>query len=367
MTSRLSSHAARLRELINHDPCLDFSDGSSQFRTMALDLFAFQFEHNAAYRQLCLARTGRPETIADWPQIPAVPSLAFKELDLTCLPPAARTKTFCSSGTTKQKPSCHAHNAESIAVYEASLLASFKTALLREPSEKLRCVFLTPSPEQAPTSSLVHMFETIRSHVGMNGSRFIGRVAADGSWSFEVDSLVTTLSQCNDHPVALLGTAFNFVHLMDALAERRLRFNLPSGSRVMETGGYKGRSRLLPKAELHGLIQRFLGITSDHVVCEYGMCELGSQAYDHSLNAHARRVGRRFRFPPWVRFFVVSPETGLTAADGELGLLRVFDLANVASVLAIQTEDLAVRREDGFELLGRAALAEPRGCSLMSL
>jgi hypothetical protein len=47
-------------------------------------------------------------------------------------------------------------------------------------------------------------------------------------------------------------------------------------------------------------------------------------------------------------------------------LIRVFDLANVFSVMAIQTEDLAVRHADGFELIGRAALAESRGCSLMT-
>jgi len=28
---------------------------------------------------------------------------------------------------------------------------------------------------------------------------------------------------------------------------------------------------------------------------------------------------------------------------------------------------LGVRRGDGFELIGRAALAEPRGCSLMTV
>ena len=39
----------------------------------------------------------------------------------------------------------------------------------------------------------------------------------------------------------------------------------------------------------------------------------------------------------------------------------------VYSVMAIQTEDLAVRCGEGFELLGRAALAEPRGCSLMAI
>jgi hypothetical protein len=51
---------------------------------------------------------------------------------------------------------------------------------------------------------------------------------------------------------------------------------------------------------------------------------------------------------------------------GEMGLLQVFDLANAFSVLAIQTEDLAVRRGAGFELIGRAEQAEARGCSLMS-
>ena len=48
-------------------------------------------------------------------------------------------------------------------------------------------------------------------------------------------------------------------------------------------------------------------------------------------------------------------------------MIRVFDLANVYSVLAIQTEDLAIRRDEGFELLGRAADAEPRGCSLAAV
>jgi hypothetical protein len=73
-----------------------------------------------------------------------------------------------------------------------------------------------------------------------------------------------------------------------------------------------------------------------------------------------------FSFAPWTRVQIISPETGREVADGETGLIRVFDLANVFSVMAIQTEDLGIRRGDGFELTGRATLAEPRGCSLMS-
>jgi hypothetical protein len=63
---------------------------------------------------------------------------------------------------------------------------------------------------------------------------------------------------------------------------------------------------------------------------------------------------------------MMSPETGGEVGDGGTGLIRVFDLANVFSVASIQTEDLGVRHGDGFELMGRAQLAEPRGCSLLA-
>ena len=64
---------------------------------------------------------------------------------------------------------------------------------------------------------------------------------------------------------------------------------------------------------------------------------------------------------------IISPETGCEVDEGETGLIRVFDLANLYSVMAIQTEDLGVREADGFTLLGRTVLAERRGCSLMAV
>jgi hypothetical protein len=137
----------------------------------------------------------------------------------------------------------------------------------------------------------------------------------------------------------------------------------------METGGYKNRSRVLPKAELHALITERLGVPRENIVCEYGMSELSSQAYDAEFqisNLKSEIAERTFRFPPWARVQIISPETGREVAEGETGLIRIFDLANVFSVAAIQTEDLGIRRGDGFELLGRAQLAEPRGCSLMT-
>jgi len=223
------------------------------------------------------------------------------------------------------------------------------------------------------------MFETVRWEFGAEDSHFFGRTEAEGAWRLDLDAVTRALRKvCDtDCPVVLLGTAFSFVHLLDHLGESRLGFKLPSGSRAMETGGYKGRSRSLSKAELHALITRRLGIPPSHIICEYGMSELSSQAYDRMAGdewrvtgdaaRHSSPVTRHFHFPPWARAQIVSPETGREVAEGETGLIRVFDLANVFSAMAIQTEDLGVRRGDGFELLGRVALAEPRGCSLMSV
>jgi hypothetical protein len=62
----------------------------------------------------------------------------------------------------------------------------------------------------------------------------------------------------------------------------------------------------------------------------------------------------------------MSPEGGYEVGEGETGLIWVLDLANVYSVMAIQTEDLGIRRGDGFTLAGRAVSAEPRWCSLQA-
>ncbi len=178
-------------------------------------------------------------------------------------------------------------------------------------------------------------------------------------------------------PQLILGTAFSFVHLLDFLAENNLQFRLPENSRVMETGGYKNRSRSLPKSELHALITERLGIAPENIICEYGMSELSSQAYavtsgewrvisGNGSTHHSSHITHHFQFPPWARVQIISPETGREVGEGETGLIRIFDLANVFSVAAIQTEDLGVRRGDGFELIGRAQLAEPRGCSLLT-
>jgi len=405
MASSLSEFARRLQKFMMQAD--RSSAGSTEhhqriFDELAVALFALQFAHNEDYRKFCEFRGVTPHKIAHWSEIPAIPTSAFTEIDLTSLPLDDRKVVFRSSGTISVSRSRHFHSAESLALYETSLLSWFKPHLIPDLEQPLAMLSLTPEAAVAPDSSLVHMFETIRAAYPLAEGLFAGAVGPDASWSLNFSAIVEFLRSAAERgePVLLMGTAFNFVHLLDYCIEHHLTPGLPPGSRILETGGYKGRSRVISKRELHDLLTARLGVPSSHIITEYGMSELSSQAYDSAVPGTEIQPGwqaaaatisvslspgeraavrgkstsenpsdstsRLFRFPSWARAQIISPETGQSLSQGQTGLIRVFDLANVWSVMAIQTEDLGIRHETGFELIGRANAAQPRGCSLMA-
>jgi hypothetical protein len=144
----------------------------------------------------------------------------------------------------------------------------------------------------------------------------------------------------------------------------KLSVALPRGSRAMETGGFKGRARIVSREELYVRLCDRFGIGPEAIVAEYGMTELGSQYYDR-VPDDGPLSDRRKVSPPWLRARVVGPDRA-TLPYGEIGSILHVDLANRSSCIAIQTEDLGVQYDDGLVLLGRAADAELRGCSLDS-
>jgi len=86
------------------------------------------------------------------------------------------------------------------------------------------------------------------------------------------------------------------------------------------------------------------------------MTELSSQFYDEEPGHYTE--------PPWARVVPVHPETLAPVPDGEVGIARIEDLANVDSAFAILAADRVRRVAGGFELLGRTPGAPPRGCSI---
>ena len=330
----------------------DLDDGS--FDALACDTYAYQIAHNDPYRRYVESLSlGRPPQT--WRDVPAVPSSAFKDATLATFDPRHSELVFHTSGTTAQTSG--KHYVERAALYDASLLAGFDRFMLGD-GARLRYLNLVPSPRAKPHSSLGYMM----GHVGV--------LRGDGKAAYflEDDRVDTAgfakaldLAIKERRPVCIAGTALGFVGLLEGLAAIDRSFIAPPGSRIMETGGFKGRVRVVERAELYAGLTASLGIASEAIVAEYGMTELISQYYD----APASRTSEvRIKVaPPWLRTLVLDAR-GREVADGEIGYLRHVDLGNRSSVIAIDTEDRGFRTAGGIVLVGREIDATPRGCSL---
>jgi hypothetical protein len=334
-----------------------------RFGALALRVFQHQFALNRPYAAYCCRRALTPDTVDDWRRIPAVPTAAFKEVALVAGDASTARLVFRTSGTTRGVERRGAHHVLDPALYHASLLAAFEACVLPD-GARPALLSLIPSPAEAPDSSLSHMAGVLVERLGAAGSGWFSRA---GTLDHARLSAALRRHERDGTPACLLGTSFAFVHWLDALEDRGERFTLPPGSRLMDTGGYKGRSRDVDPGEMRRAYTERLGIPAWHQVNEYGMTELLSQYYDARLRDRVlgspgeprRKIG-----PPWLRALVTDPETLEPLPDGATGILRHVDLANLDSVLAVQTEDLATSVRAGFLLLGRAPGATPRGCSI---
>lgn len=335
------------------------AEDEARFERLALALFAHQYANGEAFRRVCDAFARPPERVTRWFEIPAIPTGAFKEARLCCFPESDTRRVFRSSGTTTEARGELV--LDTLEIYEASLLTTF-SAHICPGSDKTRFMVLAPSADDAPDSSLSYMFSHAVEKLGTSASRFYVRpeeITTERPW--QPEELISDLRALHE-PVALVGTAFAFVHLMDALDQRNLKIELPPGSRVMETGGFKGRSRELSRQELHESISRRFGLPLARIVNQYGMCELGSQFYEDSLRTGV--YSQTKIVPPWVRTRVVDPATLEDVEPGRPGVLQHFDLANTGSAVAVQTSDEGARVANGFEVYGRLRGAEARGCSI---
>jgi hypothetical protein len=362
-----------------HDLGVAFEESTGEswpddvFEAWARRVFAYQFETNSVYAAYARKRGVTPSTVPHWTEIPWVPASAFKSVSLVSGDVSQVQRVFRTSGTTGAGRRGE-HHVLDLDLYKASLVPNMRRHLYADlpdgnasPDDQagLPIFALTPSPADVPESSLSFML----------GAALDVLSAGEGGFFVTSEGVIDT-ARLNDAlveatsrrvPILLAGTAFAFVHWLDWLNERNHRLDFPSGSRIMETGGFKGRSRVLDRPEFYALLSEAHGVPVGQIVNEYGMTELLSQFYD-SVDGSTLDVGRldarRHVAPPWVRTRVLDPNTLSALPDGSPGLLCHMDLANAGSVMVVLTEDLGVAVDGGFRVLGRAQGAEPRGCSI---
>ncbi|MSR22851.1 MAG: hypothetical protein EXR92_04800 [Gemmatimonadetes bacterium] len=343
------------------------------FNGLALEVFRYQVEASPVYGRFVQNRGIDPGDLEDWREIPSVPVRAFQEIPEGLVPAGPVEAVFRTSGTTRSTRRGE-HRVRDLSLYRASLLATASSYLRPELEDgtgaaargggaPLRVLALLPPPAALPDSSLCHMAGVLHEEWDDGAGGFF----ADVGWSLDLVSWESALRDASRDtvPVLVLATAFSLLGWLDRRPPGDLP-RLPEGSRLMETGGYKGRSRSVPKDELYSAIESVVGIPAGRIVSEYGMTELLSQFYEPVLRdlAHRKAARRHFVGPPWVRTRVLDPVTLAAAPAGTPGLLSHVDLANLDSIAAILTEDEGIEVDGGFRVLGRIQGAEPRGCSL---
>ncbi|MCX6268806.1 MAG: acyl transferase [Bacteroidetes bacterium] len=310
-----------------------------EFTVHALDLFRYQYSHNEVYRAFVDARKIVVENIIREEDIPFLPIEFFKTKDVVCgnVPPQA---VFRSSGTTGMVRSRHL--VTDLNLYRRSFIKGFE--LMYGDPQDVQFLALTPTPEQAPDSSLVYMIQKL---MDLSSSPENGFFLASHS------GLSARLRQrrARNKKVVLIGLTYALVDFAN---------NYPgdySPLIVIETGGMKGHRTEITREELHSLLCPAFGVEQIH--SEYGMTELLSQAWSQGEG--------RFNTPPWMKVMIRDTNDPLSyVGPGETGGINIIDLANRDSCSFIATQDLGRMHFDGqFEVLGRFEASDARGCSLL--
>ncbi|HYP87452.1 MAG TPA: acyl-protein synthetase [Polyangiaceae bacterium] len=347
-------------------------DRDDSFVGLALDIARFQAEASEGFGRLVRARGAGLEALDD---VPPVPTDAFRLTRVATYPAELDAVRFFTSGTTGAERGTHAMRR--VDTYELLSLVYGRQALLAPQSSAI-VVALAPRPTVPPSSSLGYMMARFMEvfdgePLGELEPRFDS--ASPRRWLLNesgvdlagLDHVVRVASR-RRRPILLLGTAFALVAALDELAGARLP--LPSGSAVMQTGGFKGRTREVGMEELRRGVSQAFQLGDRRVVGEYGMTELTSQLYEGTIREsalfarHPSAAPGIYFEPPWLRVTPVDPSSLLPVGEGEVGLARFIDLGNVDSAVSVVTQDLVRRTGGGIELLGRQAGAPPRGCSL---
>ena len=316
-------------------------NNQADFSSIALETFKNQFNQIPVYRQFCEFLGKSPETVSTLEDIPFLPIEFFKSHKIYN-PDLTVETIFSSSGTTGM--SLSRHYVTNISLYRKSFETAFHY-FYGNPSD-LCILALLPSYQERPGSSLIYMVDHLIRESGNPNGQFL-----KGTTEELIEKLMDL--DRKEKSILLIGVSFALWDLAEHFPKEL------NNTRIMETGGMKGRRKELVREELHEILKTGFGVPEIH--SEYGMTELLSQAYSGGSGY--------FNAPPWMQFLIRDTEDPMSyVSHGKTGGINVIDLANQNSCSFIATQDLGRSRADGsFEILGRFDHSDIRGCNLMAI
>ncbi|MCY4561720.1 MAG: acyl transferase [Flavobacteriaceae bacterium] len=310
-----------------------------QFEHNALTLFRFQYENISIYHQYCNSVNVSINQVKVLSDIPFLP-ISFFRTHRIYGSHKPHQIVFESSGTTSEITS--KHYIKNLTIYQRSCLKGFERSIGSISDYVL--LALLPTYLERENASLVYMVDYLMK---------INQHPQSGFFLNDFSSLFVQLTELTKQKKKSLLFGLSSA-LLDFAQICRCKLDYTT---VIETGGMKGKSKELTKAQLHHELKSLLGVSK--VYSEYGMTELLSQAYSKGDNI--------FRPPPWMKIQIFDPTDPFTPLEiNKTGAINIIDLANIDSCAFIATQDLGrLKNHTDFELIGRFDQGDLRGCNLL--
>ena len=210
-----------------------------RFNTLALRGFAYQYATIGQYRAYCDSTDTSPDTITRWEEIPAVPSFAFSQVLRSAFSAERAEAMSLQSGVVelkrKRRPLYPDTGAVRVMEGANDLLAK---AYLVPDVERMKMLFLVPPPVMAPGMVMASGLAHLKERFGTPDSEFL--ISFRG---LRLKTLIRALKEAETtgRPLALIGATMVLDYFLRACERKRVRFRLPAGSRVCDSGGYAGR------------------------------------------------------------------------------------------------------------------------------
>jgi hypothetical protein len=314
-------------------------------------------------RLLEIAEANAPELSRYWQRLVrgvGVPDTAFRGAPPYLFPDEPPVRTFSTSGTTGMSKGRAPYSKRGLALMDLSIHHNARRHLVGE-LEAPAIVRLVPPERAAPEMVMAYGMERIAADFG-DPQLSASVVGPNGVDMVQLKTLLDRAER-EARPVVLIGGSFSFVNICERLESLGQRWSLAPGSRAVDAGGFKGRSRAVDVPGLRALIARSFGIAPHACINLFGMTELASQLYD-ARDVAVGPLGERPKARlPFVQPRVRDAHTLELRTDG-MGLLEVVDCAIFDRPCTVLTGDYGVATPDGVAIIGRVQRGTSRGCSL---
>jgi hypothetical protein len=331
------------------------------FNRLMLRCFAEQYACSGPYRDYCLKLGVAPQTIVSWDEIPAVTSFRHRER-LDRLYPLQKAEEIAleSSAVDLSHSRGPFFPAKRLVALQRQVQVQSARCYLFPDITRTKMLFFVPQPRMAPGMVMASGLERFRQEFALTGSRFLITFTGLDLKGFVKDLL---LAERSGEPLAILGATHGLDYFMDACLQAGVRFRLPAGSRIMDSGGFMGRYVATPPEQFFTNCEKVFGVARQYCVNALWLCE-SSTVYFDSVLADANNLdsGERCKTPPpWTRVQIVDPLTFRQVSRGETGLIRLFDLSNRGMAVVVQTDKMGYEVADGFEVVGKLNKSDPNG------